>query len=371
MVTKVHHHEIPGLNNLRLDGINKSFEGLRVLRDFTLDVGEGELCCLLGTSGCGKTTALRIIDGLLEPDSGRVHIGGIDITHLPTQRRDMGLVFQNYALFPHLDIIDNIAYGLNRRHLSKDKIRAKVRDALSMVHLEGIENRRAHELSGGQQQRVALARALVLEPQALLLDEPLSNLDAKLRADMRDEIKRIQRHLGITTVYVTHDQEEAMSIADRIVIMNNGNIEQIGTPKDIYEHPSSKFVASFIGNINFIPGEIEDGKLKILGQRYPIPMGSGFTSDKVLCAIRPERIRLNGSTNPVIQGRINEVVYCGAFVRYRVIAAEDTGAHELTVQTPVYHSQLKVGERVGLDLCYDDIRFFPDEKNKGFGDRPE
>jgi ABC-type Fe3+/spermidine/putrescine transport system ATPase subunit len=362
MVAKVHNHETPSLNDLRLDGINKSFEGLTVLRDFTLNVGEGELCCLLGTSGCGKTTALRIIDGLLEPDSGRVYLGGVDITHIPTQRRDLGLVFQNYALFPHLDIFDNIAYGLNRRHLPKDKIRDKVRDALSMVHLEGIENRRVHELSGGQQQRVALARALVLEPQALLLDEPLSNLDAKLRSDMRDEIKRIQRQLGITTVYVTHDQEEAMSIADRIVIMNNGNIEQIGTPKEVYENPSSKFVATFVGNINFIPGEAEDGKLKILGQRYPISVGSDFASGKVLCAIRPERIRLDSNANLVMQGKIDEVVYYGAIVRYRVITDKDAGAHELTVQVPVCHSRIKVGERVGVDFCYDDIKFFPDEE---------
>jgi ABC-type Fe3+/spermidine/putrescine transport system ATPase subunit len=195
------------------------------------------MLCLLGPSGCGKTTALKIMNGLLESDSGSVSIGNEDITGLAPQKRNLGMVFQNYALFPQMNVFDNIAYGLRRRHYTKVEIREKVRQSLSLVRLEGYGNRRVYELSGGQQQRVALARALVIEPRALFLDEPLSNLDAKLRADMRDEIRRIQKALRITTVYVTHDQEEAMCIADRIVVMNNGDIEQIGTPEEIYEKP--------------------------------------------------------------------------------------------------------------------------------------
>ncbi|HEY40584.1 MAG TPA: ABC transporter ATP-binding protein [Dehalococcoidia bacterium] len=347
--------------DLELKNICKSFGSLTVLADLSLNVYKGELCCLLGPSGCGKTTLLKIINGLLEPDSGAVLLAEKDITALPCQRRDLGMVFQNYALFPHMSVFDNVAYGLRRRRWSKDQIRSKVDGALALVRLPGYEKRRIHELSGGQQQRVALARALVIEPQALLLDEPLSNLDAKLRADMRDEIRRIQSQLGITTVYVTHDQEEAMSIADRIVVMNDGNIEQIGTPEDIYDNPATKFVATFVGSINFIPGEVTDGELRLLGCTYRIPAGSDLTPGKVLCAIRPERIRLNAGDNTVIRGKVKESEYLGSIVRYLVVVNDGDTSRELTVQVPVSQKPIGVGENVGLEIGYDDIHFFPGE----------
>ena len=258
------------LVDLELLHLHKSFDDQEIVRDTSLLVSKGELCCLLGPSGCGKTTVLNIISGFLEPDKGSVLLGGHDITPVPPQQRNIGMVFQDYALFPHLTVYDNVAYGLKRRSWPKVRILSRVAEILEMVQMSGYEQRAIHELSGGEQQRVALARALVIEPSLLLLDEPLSNLDARLRTDMRIEIRRIQQTLGITTVYVTHDQEEAMSIADRIAVMNNGAIEQIGTSREIYEQPSTRFVADFIGNVNFIPGSIKNNRLQILGLEFPL-----------------------------------------------------------------------------------------------------
>ncbi len=215
----------------------KSYGGPPVLKDLSFTVLKGQLCCLLGPSGCGKTTVLKIIDGLLSPDRGSVWLGGREITDLPPGKRNLGMVFQNYALFPHLDAFENVAYGLRRRRVAKRELHSRVHEVLQMVRLSGYGQRRVHELSGGQQQRVALARALVIEPRLLLLDEPLSNLDARLRIDMRREIVRIQKILNLTAIYVTHDQEEAVSIADRIVVINQDAVEQAGTPRDIYERP--------------------------------------------------------------------------------------------------------------------------------------
>ena len=226
------------------------------------------------------------------------------------------------------------------------------------MRLRDVEKRRIHELSGGQQQRVALARALVIEPQALLLDEPLSNLDARLRADMRDEIRRIQRHLGITTVYVTHDQEEAMSIADRIVVMNDGSIEQVGTPREVYDTPATRFVAAFVGDINLVSGDVADGELRLFGQRYRMPV-SGLTSGGILCAIRPERIRLAAGDGSVPRGRIKEAAYLGSIVRYHV--AVEGEADPLLVQLPASHTAFQDGDEVGVEVSGEDILFFPDE----------
>ncbi len=361
MVSEINDQPPTGIVDLELKNIRMSFGRLIVLNSLSLSVYKGELCCLLGPSGCGKTTLLKIINGLLEPDDGVVLMAGKDITALPCQQRDLGMVFQNYALFPHINVFDNIAYGLHRRHWPKNRIEDKVGEALALVRLPDYEKRRIHELSGGQQQRVALARALVIEPKALLLDEPLSNLDAKLRADMRDEIKRLQGQLGITTVYVTHDQEEAMSIADRIVVMNNGNIEQTGTPRNIYENPVTRFVATFVGNVNLIPGVVADGKLRLLGLNYRIPQGSALTSGKVLCAIRPERIRLHTGDNPAIRGRITDVAYLGSIVRYHAAVSDATTSRELTVQVPVSSESMGVGDDVGIEVGYGDIHFFPGE----------
>ncbi|WP_297062266.1 ABC transporter ATP-binding protein, partial [Thermococcus sp.] len=242
--------------DVRLENIVKTFEGTTALKGISLHIKHKELFTLLGPSGCGKSTTLRIIAGLDYPDSGHIYFGDEDVTYLPSYQRGAVLVFQNYALWPHMTVFDNVAYGLKLKKLPKEEIKRKVEWALELVKLKGFENRYPTQLSGGQQQRVAIARALVVEPKVLLLDEPLSNLDAKLRLEMRSEIRRIQRELGITVIYVTHDQEEAMAISDRIAVMNVGTVEQVGTPRDIYERPRTEFVASFMGKTNVIPAKV-------------------------------------------------------------------------------------------------------------------
>jgi ABC-type Fe3+/spermidine/putrescine transport system ATPase subunit len=349
-----------GVAGVELKNINKSFDGVVVLHDLSLDIRQGELLCLLGPSGCGKTTALKIISGLLEADSGLVYIDGIDYTNIAPQKRNLGMVFQNYALFPQMNVADNIAYGLKRRKLKADIIREKVSSALKLVRLEGIEKRRIHEISGGQQQRVALARALVIEPRALLLDEPLSNLDAKLREDMRDEIKRIQRQLGITTIYVTHDQEEAMSIADRIVVMNNGQIDQVGTPQEIYHNPETRFVATFIGKMNFITGHITNRTLSLLGHTYDLTGKIDMTDGVVTCAIRPERINLVSNITPFSTGLVESISYLGSVLIYEVSVNDNRTLHELEVQAPVSQKSWNVGDTVNLDIDFNNIRLFRD-----------
>ncbi|MBN2239150.1 MAG: ABC transporter ATP-binding protein [Dehalococcoidales bacterium] len=359
MVSQNNSRTKPGVTDLQLKNISKSFDSLSVLEDLSLDIYKGELCCLLGPSGCGKTTLLKIINGLLDADSGTVVLGEQDITGLPPQKRNLGMVFQNYALFPHLNVHGNVAYGLHRRHISADEIKNKVNKALDMVRLPGYDNRRIYKLSGGQQQRVALARAIVIEPRVLLLDEPLSNLDARLRAEMRDEIRRIQTQLATTTVYVTHDQEEAMSIADRIVVMNKGVIEQVGTPFDIYENPSSPFVAGFIGNINFIPGEIVRDQLVIFGKTYQVPGETVINSGKVTCAIRPERIILDSNTFSDIRGEIILVTYYGSTIRYNVRIDYQETSQVITVQSPVSATLFSQGDPVTVTMTPDSIHLFP------------
>ena len=249
---------------LTLENITKVFPPrggageVTAVHDVNLDIEKGELVTLLGPSGCGKTTTLRMIAGFEFPTSGNIILDGQEINSLPPHKREMSMVFQSYAIFPHLTVFENIAYGLNVQRLSKSVIKERVNKVLDLVHLEGYGDRAPTQLSGGQQQRVALARALIMEPKVLLMDEPLSNLDAKLREEMRTEIRRIQKELNITSVYVTHDQIEAMTLSDRIVVMNQGIIEQIGTPVEIYRFPNSRFVADFIGRANFVPGEVQE-----------------------------------------------------------------------------------------------------------------
>jgi putative spermidine/putrescine transport system ATP-binding protein len=242
---------------IELTNINAGYEKKNpILKDFHLEVEQGELVSLLGPSGCGKTTTLRTIAGFIMAGKGKVVIGGKDYTNLPPNKRNIGLVFQNYALFPHLSVYDNVAYGLKRRKVSKELIPDKIKKVLELVSLTGFEDRLPAQLSGGQRQRVALARSIVIEPDLLLLDEPLSNLDAKLRDEMRAELSRLQNQLGITMIYVTHDQIEALSLSSRIIVMNEGNIEQIGTPEDIYERPATPFVARFVGFDNYLSGKL-------------------------------------------------------------------------------------------------------------------
>ncbi len=304
---------------VKLENIVKTFGETVALKGINLDIKHGELFTLLGPSGCGKSTTLRIIAGLDYPDSGRIYFGDNEVTYLPSHQRGAVLVFQNYALWPHMSVFDNIAYGLKIRKVPKEEIKKKVEWALELVRLKGFEDRYPTQLSGGQQQRVAIARALVVEPKVLLLDEPLSNLDAKLRLEMRSEIRRIQRELGITVIYVTHDQEEAMAISDRIAVMNVGTVEQVGTPKEIYENPRTEFVASFMGKTNVIPAKVverEGDRVTVEFEHFRLD-GLTYTGEKdeVVLVIRPERIQLKPGENTVaIEGTVDLVEYYGFFV---------------------------------------------------------
>jgi spermidine/putrescine ABC transporter ATP-binding subunit len=329
------------VNELELRRVRKTFGRTVAVAGIDLAVQRAEFVGLLGPSGCGKTTTLRAVAGFERPDSGEVVIKGRNVTHLPPHRRDIGIVFQSYALFPHMTVFQNVAYGLRVRGVPKNEIVRRVADALELVHLGELEHRYPRQLSGGQQQRVALARAVVIQPTVLLLDEPLSNLDAKLRQEMRSELRRLQRRLEIATIFVTHDQEEALSMADRIVVMNEGRVEQIGTAEEIYNRPRTRFVAGFIGMCNFLPGQVVSvaqdhfrfraGGLEVavaLDGALPAPGTQGTLS------VRPEVIRILGADESppaavnVVDGKVREITYLGAFRHYRV---ELSSGHELIV----------------------------------------
>lgn len=284
------------MSSLIVNNLNKSFGEGKVLNDVSFKVDDGRFLSLLGPSGCGKTTILRIINGLLEPDSGSVVVNGRDITKLSADKRNIGMVFQNYALFPNMTIGKNIAYGLKLRKKSREEIREKVEWALKLVHLEGMGDRRITALSGGQQQRVALARALVIEPDILLLDEPLSALDRKIRAEMQYEIRNIQQKVGITTVFVTHDQEEALTMSDEIILINKGVIEQQDDPWNLYNHPVSAFASDFLGKANLLTGELardgEDWLVRGSGWEFPVEYRGGKAGDRLTAAIRGEHFAI-------------------------------------------------------------------------------
>jgi iron(III) transport system ATP-binding protein len=318
-----------------------------------LDVQPSELLTLLGPSGCGKTTMLRMIAGFQQPSAGGILIGERDVTRLPANRRDIGLVFQSYALFPHLTVFENVAYGLRVRRRGEADIRNSVTEVLQLVGLDGFASRLSNELSGGQQQRVALARAIVIEPRVLLFDEPLSNLDAKLRVEMRDEIRNLQRRLGITTVYVTHDQEEAMAISDRIAVMQAGRILQLGTAEDLYRRPTSPFVAGFIGRANVMRGVVRavgDGcvTLELAGQEVTLPTPLPISGGAVVSAvIRPESITI-GSAGQGLRGKLLNRVYLGDKVEYTVQVGGD--ALQIVRSDPPEGEDLMLGQTVVLNL---------------------
>jgi len=319
---------------IELEAVSKHYGDFHAVRDFSLTIEQGELVVLLGPSGCGKTTTLRMIAGFVLVTSGRIRLGGRDVTGLPPHRRNTGLVFQGYALFPHLTAAENIAFGLQMRGLSDAVVREKVASALRLVRLDDLGDRLPRQLSGGQQQRVALARALVIEPDALLLDEPLSNLDAKLREEVRVEIRQLQRALGLTTVMVTHDQDEALAMADRLVVMSAGAIQQIGTQRDLYEHPSNRFVAGFVGRTNFLSGQLvepgvfrSDGGLTLCYDGPSAPAGGSAAAARSsgarrALALRPERLNLGASADPArsnrVAGTVEFVSYLGAIIEYYV-----------------------------------------------------
>jgi putative spermidine/putrescine transport system ATP-binding protein len=314
-----------GMGFLELDHVRKSFGTFAAVEDFVLSAERGEFVSFLGPSGCGKTTTLRMIAGFEYPDSGSITIDGKGITNLPPNKRNVGMVFQAYALFPNMTVASNIGFGMRVQKRSSDAIRKRVGELLEMINMPEKADRYPYQLSGGQQQRVALARALAIEPKVLLLDEPLSALDAKIRIALRSEIRAIQRQLGITTVYVTHDQEEALSLSDRVVVMSQGRIEQIGTPFEIYNFPATRFVASFVGTLNLVTAAIVDaspGRLTVGGQevRTAKPVTGARSGDHVTLAVRPEGIELGDGQDGWnrIRGTLQDISFLGSVVRLRL-----------------------------------------------------
>lgn len=343
---------IKDLSKIYIGNNNNEF---KAVDNISVEIKAGEFVTLLGPSGCGKTTTLRMIAGFEIPTSGELYLGGDVINNIPPDKRDTAMVFQSYALFPHYNIYDNIAYGLKLKKLDKETIKQKVNNIIDLVGLRGMENRYPNQLSGGQQQRVALARALVMEPGVLLFDEPLSNLDAKLRVYMRTEIRKIQKKVGITAVYVTHDQSEAMSLSDRIIIMNKGIIEQVGTPKEIYYTPKTEFVADFIGTANFIEGKILEvnkgvAKIEIEGNSVDVQYnGEKKAGDSCKLVLRPEAVQINKSEG-VLEGEVTLSTFMGSYQDYIV----KTKTCDVAIQdnNPQGRPIFEEGEKVKLNFSH-------------------
>jgi spermidine/putrescine transport system ATP-binding protein len=313
--------------DVRLEGVTKSFDDVVAVDDLTVDVPKGSFFALLGPSGCGKTTTLRMIGGFEEPDAGAIFLGDQPVTGLPPHKRDVNTVFQSYALFPHLTIFENVAFGLRRRKIGGKQLEGRVHEMLGLVDLHGMDRRKPRQLSGGQQQRVALARALVNNPQVLLLDEPLGALDLKLRKQMQLTLKQIQHEIGITFIHVTHDQEEAMTMADTIAVMNGGKIEQLGPPEELYERPRTSFVARFLGASNLLPGTVEEnGRVRLRsGNVVQVSDGTAERGADVAVGIRPEKLRVGGDQLANrLRGRIAERHYVGVATQYIVHTADGT-----------------------------------------------
>ncbi len=371
---------------IRLRGVVKRFGPVTAVNGATLDIEDGELFTLLGPSGCGKTTLLRLLAGFARPDTGEIWFGDRRVDPLPPYERNIGMVFQNYALWPHMTVRGNITYGLRLRRLPAAEVERRLAEVLAKVNLAGLEDRYPGQLSGGQQQRVALARALVLNPDLLLLDEPLSNLDAKIRVQVRTEIRRLQRELGITAVYVTHDQEEALSLSDRVAVMRDGEILQVATPKVLYERPANRFVADFVGVNNFVPGVcagVAAGRAVVdspLGPVRGLASGALRAGARCVVAVRPENLVLGPGPHPAgrgaapppapggpggdganrVEGRVVLASYLGSTLRYDV---ETPGGLVLKVDVrdPWHHEVLPPGSPVRLDFAASVALVLPDE----------
>ncbi len=335
---------------LELIGIKKHFKNVEVLEGVDLKIQRGEFVTLLGASGCGKTTTLRIIAGLESPDEGRVLLDGKDVTDLAPNRRDVNTVFQNYALFPHMNVADNIGYGLKLKKTPRQEIRKRVGEMLALVQMEGFEKRKPFQLSGGQRQRVAIARALVNNPRVLLLDEPLGALDLQLRRAMQLELKRLQKKLGITFIYITHDQEEAINMSDRIVVMNRGVCEQAGTPDEVYNHPRTSYVATFVGNANIISGYVkhvsgDQASVDVCGGHAQVDLNgvSVKAGEPITLAVRSENIQLTQGDEGGLKGKIVEKSFAAGMLRMS-IALPDGG--KLTSSRYGMNSQAEVGQEV-------------------------
>ncbi len=330
---------------VELSDLTRVYGSMRALDGLTLHLAPGELVALLGPSGCGKTTALRILAGLDSPTSGTVSVGGKDLTKVPASKRDMGMVFQAYSLFPHMTVIDNVAFGLKLRGRDAATRRKRAGDMLDLVGLDEHADRYAHQLSGGQQQRVALARALAIEPSVLLLDEPLSALDAKVRVQLRDEIRRVQIEVGTTTLFVTHDQEEALAVADRVGVMNAGRLEQLAPPAELYSSPASRFVGEFVGLSNRLPAEVRDGVASVMGREVPVLPGSATGPGHAL--VRPESVSV--VADDAGPATVLTVMFLGPLSRVTCTLADGT---EVVAQlASVDALQLQPGERVRLEVA--------------------
>ncbi|MDD3360115.1 MAG: ABC transporter ATP-binding protein [Hespellia sp.] len=335
---------------LRLRNISKTFDGKLILEDFNLSIKKNEFVTLLGPSGCGKSTTLRIIGGFLKPDEGQVYFEGKDISNLPPDKRNVNTVFQKYSLFPHMTVAENIAFGLKLKKKSKQYIDDKIAYALKLVNMDGYGDRQPSSLSGGQQQRVAIARAIVNEPKMLLLDEPLGALDLKLRHDMQRELIKIKKEVGITFVYVTHDQDEALTMSDRIIVMNQGIIQQMGTSKSIYDEPQNAFVADFIGDSNIIDGVMEkDCLVRIQDHRIPC-VDVGFGKDELVdVVIRPEDLVIVGEAEGLLTGMVVSIIFKGAYYEIKVRVQD----YEWMVQSV---NPAQIGSMVGLTILPDNIQ---------------
>jgi iron(III) transport system ATP-binding protein len=353
---------------VRLDGIGKSYGEQWVVRGVNLHIRQGEFFTFLGPSGCGKTTLLRIIAGFVFPDEGTVCLDGNPMNHVPPWQRNVGLVFQNYALWPHMTVFENVAFGLRERKVTRSEIEPRVMETLKQVDLQGTENRRPSQLSGGQQQRVALARTLVIQPRLLLLDEPLSNLDAKLRIDMRIELLKLQHDLGLTTIYVTHDQEEALALSTRIAVMNGGRVVQEGTSRQIYEQPANEFVAAFVGKSNLFSGrvfqtqerfiEVQTDDHLIIHAASPASATLPQRGDKVLLSVRPEAMELKAAcSTPTglnhLTGHVTASAYQGSFVEYEIQLAERT--IKTYAVNPKGNALFQPGQEVAVTFTADDV----------------
>ncbi len=344
--------------NIKLEDVVKRFGTLEAVSHVSLDIKDGELFTLLGPSGCGKTTILRLVGGFHKPDQGGIYFGDREVSALAPYERNIGMVFQNYALWPHMTIANNVAYGLKLKKIASSEIAGKVSRALKLVNLTGLENRYPGQLSGGQQQRVALARALVLNPDVLLLDEPLSNLDAKIRIQVRAEIRKLQKELGITTIYVTHDQEEALTLSDRIAVTNFGKLQQIGSPRDLYERPENPFVADFIGINNLISGEIREMNAAQRWMKAETKVGPLLCDyrerfkpgDQCMISVRPETASI-GTCEEMskefnqISGNISFAYYIGNTIRYDVEINSGL-LFKVDVENPWEHEVFSIGEKV-------------------------
>ena len=378
--TALHHHHDDAPADVRLVDLRKDFGEVAAVDGINLEIRAGEFFSLLGPSGCGKTTTLRMIGGFELPTSGKILLGDREVTGEPPERRPVNMVFQSYALFPHLNVFENVAFGLRRRKTAEDEIRDRVSHALELVRLGGYEKRKTDQLSGGQQQRVALARALVNRPQVLLLDEPLGALDLKLRRELQVELKRVQLEVGITFVYVTHDQEEALALSDRIAVMDRGRVEQVGGPEELYDAPKTLFVAGFIGTSNLLPGTIEsvDGSDALVrlasGHRCLARAGSATAGDAVDVSVRPEAIEVerDGSGDEPgdglqLRGQIQQSAYLGTSVSH--IVGTDAGV-PLQVVVPRGHERYAAGDAVRLRWRAADAMVLPRSAGSAVEEKP-